>query len=103
MGLSFKADTDDLRESPVVEVVLSVAEMSLGILLVVEPHIQLLPEVLDNREGIELSSIEQALSKADIVVLLVGHKEFEALDQELLLNSKIIDVCGLWSRFSIHL
>ena len=74
LGLSFKPDIDDLRESPAVQIVSELAEKT-ETLMVVEPHINQLPEHL-NKPGVELVSFETAKEHADIIVCLVKHTDF---------------------------
>ncbi|CBJ40672.1 NDP-N-acetyl-D-galactosaminuronic acid dehydrogenase (plasmid) [Ralstonia solanacearum CMR15] len=93
-GLSFKANIDDLRESPAIEIVQTMAQQQLGTVLVVEPHIKVLPAAL---QGVELLSAEAALSRADIVVLLVDHQQFRKLDTDRLQSRVVIDTRGMWS------
>jgi UDP-N-acetyl-D-mannosaminuronic acid dehydrogenase len=87
LGLAYKPDIDDLRESPAVEVVRRLAALGAYELRVVEPHLERHPELV-------LTSLEQALDGADIVVLLVAHREFKNIPQHLLNEKIIIDTCG---------
>lgn len=96
LGLAFKPDIDDLRESPSVYITRDLASEFPGTVLAVEPNIQELPE---NLQGLDISlvSLEQAL-QADILLLLVDHKEFKAFKPTLGKHQKIIDTRGLWQR-----
>ncbi len=87
LGLAYKPDIDDLRESPALEIVRdlrSIAEVSLR---VVEPNLHTHPEF-------ELMKLEEALEGADIVLVLVGHREFKRIPQRLLEEKIVIDTCG---------
>lgn len=95
-GLSFKANIDDLRESPALRIVRQLAEDKVGDLLVIEPHITALPESLTRYSHLVLSDINTALEQADIVLGLVGHDLFRRIDQELLKEKIIIDCVGMW-------
>lgn len=95
LGLAFKANIDDLRESPALEIVERVvASKSADCLLVVEPYIEKLPVQI--REHAELVSIDDALLRADIFVLLVDHQQFKSIDRGCLDNKAIIDTRGIW-------
>ncbi len=89
LGLTYKADTNDVRESPAVEVVrqlfLDIAHYPL---LIVEPHIHTLPNHIKANERIQLVTLEKALSAANIIVLMVNHKEFHFLN-DMQLKQKI--------------
>lgn len=78
-GLAFKPDIDDLRESPAVEITSKISEEHTGAVLVVEPNITILPKDFSSR--INLTDIESATSEADILVLLVDHKEFKGMQK----------------------
>lgn len=78
LGLAFKPDIDDLRESPAVNIVRQIVATHPGSVLAVEPNIEELPSELT--EKLILHDVEAALSKADLVVLLVDHREFKCVD-----------------------
>lgn len=95
LGLAFKPNIDDLRESPARVVVARLAEELPGArLLVVEPHVESLPSELADRSGVQLCSVEEAVSQADVVVLLVDHDAFA--DTAVPLSKKVIDTRGAW-------
>lgn len=96
LGLAFKADIDDLRESPSMEIVRQLKELMLGTLYVSEPHIEVLPEELRG-DGVALMGPEEAVSQADIVLLLVNHKKFENISLGALAPKVVIDTRGMWS------
>ena len=89
-GLAFKADIDDLRESPALEITKVINELHAGKVLAVEPNIDSLPEFL---VGVELVSLETAEERADIHVLLVEHSEFRS---NIVDSSEVIDTKGIW-------
>lgn len=95
LGLAYKPNVDDLRESPSVEIVSKLAQMNIGELIVVEPHIAHLPKMLD-KQNVALGDFDVALDKANIVVLLVAHDAFKYIDREILDGKIVIDTCGGW-------
>ncbi|MFM2587042.1 UDP-N-acetyl-D-mannosamine dehydrogenase [Vibrio sp. TBV020] len=94
LGLAFKADIDDLRESPAVQIVEALEQRDVGQLICVEPNIDVLPKSLSEK-GISLSSYEQAIEQANVVVILVDHKQFKLADQLDLAKKVVIDTRGL--------
>jgi UDP-N-acetyl-D-mannosaminuronic acid dehydrogenase len=95
LGLSYKKDVDDLRESPAVEIVRRLAEEGVGEILVVEPHVFSLPQEL-SQHGLELNDFDRALDRANIVLLLVDHMAFMQVDHSLLKDKFVIDTRGAW-------
>ena len=96
LGLSYKADVCDLRESPSIAVVRGLQRSIGERLLVVEPHIEALPSELTDSGLTELVSLDEALSVAQIVVLLTDHREFRQLDVKILQRKSVIDTRGIW-------
>jgi UDP-N-acetyl-D-mannosaminuronic acid dehydrogenase len=96
LGLAFKPDIDDLRESPAVEVVKLLSEALSSDFLVVEPHIAELPNNLSGRRNVKLVSVDEALQAANIVVMLVSHTPFYSIDRQLLAGKVVIDTRGVW-------
>lgn len=97
LGIAFKNDIDDLRESPSLEIVkrLGVDNPQLDI-RVVEPNVEALPPVLSNLSNLTKQDTEEAIAAADVVLLLVNHRQFVELDQSLLGGKTIIDTKGIW-------
>lgn len=97
LGLAFKADIDDLRESPALNIAVDLAEELEGITFhAVEPNISELPKRLKGFDNVTLTALDEAITKADVVLLLVDHKEFKALPQEHLASKSVIDTKGTW-------
>ena len=88
MGLAFKPDIDDLRESPAKYIVTKVMQSySNSSILVVEPNIK-------EHRVFKLTDYRQAYEQADIVVFLTGHTPFKQLpwsDEKI-----ILDFCGIF-------
>ncbi|MBF0409615.1 MAG: UDP-N-acetyl-D-mannosamine dehydrogenase [Candidatus Riflebacteria bacterium] len=89
MGLAFKADIDDLRESPAVHIAREVIKMNIGEILVCEPYVK-------SSKEFNLHSISETIRRSDILVLLVDHVQFKQLDKTLLKEKMIIDTRGIW-------
>ena len=99
LGLAFKADIDDLRESPALNIAVDLAEELEGITFhAVEPNISELPKRLKGFDNVTLTALDDAITKADVVLLLVDHKEFKALGTNFLEGKTVIDTKGTWSR-----
>ena len=94
LGLAFKPDVGDLRESPAVEVIIGLAQRGFEI-CAVEPHVNALPEKLWPYDNVRLAGFEEALAKSDIIVLLVGHTRFAKRKGDVE-GKVIIDAVGLW-------
>ena len=96
LGLSYKANVDDLREGPPVEIAAELGRRKVGRILVVEPHIVCLPPALHGIDTLEFCTMGAALERADIAVLLVDHSAFRGIKAEQLLNRIVIDTRGFW-------
>lgn len=96
MGLAFKADVDDLRESPALYIADKLSKNPSWQVLAVEPHIQTLPERLQNKSNVKLCTWQETLEIADIFTFLVAHNEFKSIQSNILLDKIILDICGLF-------
>ena len=96
LGLAYKADIDDFRESPSVDVIAELDAKLFSKILVVEPHSDRLPDSLAKIPGIALTDLDDALKQADIVVLLTDHAPFRTLDRARLAGKSVIDTRGAW-------
>ena len=93
LGLAFKADIDDLRESPALNITKNICNEFSGTILAVEPNVDFLPSSLINKA--ELTDLKNALDRSDIIVLPVPHKEFS----DLRIDSKksVVDTVGIYA------
>ncbi|NRA52719.1 MAG: UDP-N-acetyl-D-mannosamine dehydrogenase [Gammaproteobacteria bacterium] len=95
LGLAFKPDIDDLRESPALDIAREISNLHLGRLLIVEPNIGQLPAAFES--SAQLCALNDAMIEADIVMLLVDHKQFRNFDANRINIPKLIDTRGIWS------
>ena len=97
LGLTFKANVDDMRESPAVDVVVAIADAHPAIdIRVAEPFARHLPLVLDGRPNVRMQSASEAIEEADIVVLLVDHDQFKTIPKSRLEGRVVFDTRGIW-------
>lgn len=87
-GLSFKPDIDDLRESPALAIVRRIAAEHPGLIAIMEPNIEALPEGLQGRNVILARQ-----ARADVHIMLVDHAAFKLLPRP---DGRIVDTRGVW-------
>lgn len=97
LGLAFKPDIDDLRESPALNIACELANRFKDIQIsVVEPNITQLPDRLSGFQNVELKELDKAVDSADVVLMLVDHIQFKEFETEKLKAKKVIDTKGIW-------
>ena len=98
LGIAFKPDIDDLRESPALSIVQQLAEKwPEKEILVAEPNVDVLPESLNSFKNVKLVDASNAISSSPVVVVLVDHTPFKRLDKTALDGKNIVDTRGMWS------
>jgi UDP-N-acetyl-D-mannosaminuronic acid dehydrogenase len=95
LGLAFKPNVGDLRESPALYIALQVSIMGFSKQYLVEPNIKQIPNEFDH-DLVELVDLDKAMMEADMIVLLVDHEQFKEINPELLLGKQVIDTRGIW-------
>lgn len=87
LGLAFKPDIDDMRESPAIRIVDALIASGYEVICV-EPNIA-------THDRFTLLDLEHALNIADVIVVLVKHGEFQVPNiKNKLLDRNVIDLCG---------
>jgi UDP-N-acetyl-D-mannosaminuronic acid dehydrogenase len=95
LGLTYKPDVDDLRESPAIAIVAQLARGGQERILVADPNLRALPQELAELPNIVLCNTIEAVRQADIVAVLVAHSPFGRIPREELLRRVVIDATGL--------
>lgn len=95
LGLSFKANIDDTRESPAVDIVRTLTREHPGQVLVAEPHLSSLPQSLIG-ERVTLVPTDEAIDRADVIVMLVDHQSFKQISLSNIGNRTLVDTRGVW-------
>jgi len=90
LGLAFKANIDDLRESPALAIAQALVTSNIGRVMACEPNVN------GGVPGLDLYELDDALSAADIVLVLVDHDDFRAIDRKVLDDKVVIDTRGLF-------
>ncbi|WP_404301662.1 UDP-N-acetyl-D-mannosamine dehydrogenase [Alicycliphilus denitrificans] len=88
LGLTFKSNIDDLRESPALDIVRELRRQDVGKILACDPNVQ------SSKLEFALNPLKQVLKEADILVLLVDHREFKEIDLDLIREKVVIDTRG---------
>jgi UDP-N-acetyl-D-mannosaminuronic acid dehydrogenase len=95
LGLSFKPNIDDLRESPALEIAERLAARYGERIGVVEPFVDVLPEGLSSHGARQLS-LEEALAQQGILILLVDHELFRRVSEQQRAGAIVYDTRGIW-------
>ncbi|CAN7274808.1 UDP-N-acetyl-D-mannosamine dehydrogenase [Acidovorax sp. LjRoot66] len=95
LGLAFKPDIDDLRESPALEITQHIVQLGCKV-MAVEPNIKALPGKMTS-SNLGLTVLEDALGNADVVCVLVKHKPFIEAVEGVRRHSQVIDAAGLFA------
>ncbi|WP_293881606.1 UDP-N-acetyl-D-mannosamine dehydrogenase [Sphingomonas sp.] len=96
LGLAFKANVDDFRESPALKVAHDLAVRFGNRIVIVEPHVDRLPPEFDDT-GATLADIDAALLECAVMIVLVDHDIFRSVPPEERADKIVYDTKGIWS------
>ncbi len=91
LGLTYKADVDDLRESPSLEIARELHKRSSGEVLACDPYV-----APARFKEFPLFSFEEVVSKCQMLVLLTDHRQFKDVPRRVLQEKVIVDTRGVW-------
>jgi UDP-N-acetyl-D-mannosaminuronic acid dehydrogenase len=96
LGIAYKADTDDLRESPAIQIIRTLAECHQGKIIIADPYFQSAPDGLADTR-VTFAGLHEAMSQAHVLVLLIDHMEFKNVEPNLNNIQRLIDTRGIWN------
>lgn len=100
LGLAYKGDVDDTRESPAVQIILQLLKIKTVSLFVTDPNVTQLPYLLNNQPNLFLVSLNDAIQNASVIAILARHKEYHDLLENFdLRNKSLIDATGITHKF----
>jgi UDP-N-acetyl-D-mannosaminuronic acid dehydrogenase len=100
IGLTYKPDVDDMRESPAIAITSELAYSGQERILVADPNLTTLPKELAPLPNVTFCETMEAVRQADIVAVLVAHTPFRKIPREELMRRVVIDVTGLTHQYS---
>ena len=95
LGLAFKANIDDFRESPALRVATALAERFGSRVRIVEPYASELPDALA-KTGATLIDIDTAIERCPLMIVLVDHDVFRSVPLEERASKQVLDTRGIW-------
>jgi UDP-N-acetyl-D-mannosaminuronic acid dehydrogenase len=95
LGLAYKPNVDDLRESPAVAIAEELVRSTNHDVYLVEPNVDEPPKQFAGNARVHWVNLQEALEKGDIIALLVAHRQFTGLDRAKLSGKKVIDCVGV--------
>lgn len=95
LGLAFKANIDDFRESPALKVAAALAERFGERIHVVEPYADTLPSAFDGT-GARMTDIDTAIERCGAMIVLVDHDVFKSVPLDERANLLVYDTRGIW-------
>ncbi|MCO5793703.1 MAG: UDP-N-acetyl-D-mannosamine dehydrogenase [Blastomonas sp.] len=101
LGLAFKANIDDFRESPANKVALALAQKYGERIAIVEPYAQALPPAYDGL-GASLIDVDDAIESCDMFIVLVDHDVFKSIPLAERVSKIVYDTRGIWSDQPAH-
>jgi UDP-N-acetyl-D-mannosaminuronic acid dehydrogenase len=95
LGLAFKANIDDFRESPALAVTQALASRFGDRVRIVEPYVDVLPPAFDG-SGVQLIDIDTAIETCPMMIVLVDHEIFKSVPLDERVDKIVYDTRGIW-------
>lgn len=95
LGLTYKPNVDDLRESPAVAIAEQLAESAIGEIFLVEPNVETPPKQFTGKPRVHWVKLAEAIESSDIIVILVAHDQFVELNRATLTDKIVVDTVGV--------
>lgn len=89
LGLTFKANIDDMRESPSIDIVAHLHQLGIGKIMACDPNVR------KEKAPFPLYDLKSVIKEADILLLLVDHDEFKDIDPQVIKDKVVIDTKGV--------
>lgn len=96
LGLSYKPDIDDFRESPALEIALRVNARWTGRVVAVDPCSDALLKRDQRARALTMATFDEALLRCGVIVCLVPHRQFTEMPKPA--GKEIVDVAGIWAK-----
>lgn len=91
LGIAYKADVDDIRESPSLEIVRNLETRGVGEVMICDP---LVPP--GKFQELPLHPLQDVLDRSQVLVLLTDHRPFRDIPRKLLQEKIVVDTRGTW-------
>jgi UDP-N-acetyl-D-mannosaminuronic acid dehydrogenase len=95
LGLTFKANVTDMRESPALEIALALARRYGSRVNIVEPYVNELPNAFAGTQA-RLTMLDDALESCEIAIVLVEHDQFKSVPTFNRRHMAVLDARGIW-------
>jgi UDP-N-acetyl-D-mannosaminuronic acid dehydrogenase len=96
LGLSYKPDIDDFRESPALEIALQINAKWPGRVVAVDPSADALRQREQRAGALTFATLDEAMLRCGVLVGLVPHQSFVEFPRPV--NKEVIDVAGIWAK-----
>ena len=94
LGLTYKPDVDDFRESPSLDIAVALTREYPGRVTCCDPYAEAMPPALQRDAGLAFAGFEEATADADVIVVLVAHTAFAAFPRPE--GKAVVDTVGFW-------